>query len=95
MIDHLRGRGVTPDALERVKCPAGLDIGAETPEEIALSILAEIVQRMRATGQGVSPEPAAESSRAESVDPICSMTVDVARARYSSNHNGTTFYFCC
>ena len=95
VIDHLRGRGATPDALERVKCPAGLDIGAETPEEIALSILAEIVQRMRATGQGVSPEPAAESSRAESVDPICSMTVDVARARYSSNHNGTTFYFCC
>ena len=95
VIEHLRGKGFPPEALERVKCPAGLDIGAETPEEIALSILTEIVQRMRATGQGVSLEPAAESARAESVDPICSMTVDVAGSRYSSKHNGTTFYFCC
>lgn len=47
----LAGDGVPADALERLKVPAGLDIGAITPEEIALSILAELVQiaRRRAT----------------------------------------------
>ena len=45
--------GVTAAALDAIRSPAGVNIGAETPEEIALSILAEIVERRRA-------EPAAE-----------------------------------
>ena len=52
VMDHLRGRGVSAEALQRVKYPAGMDIGAETPEEVALSVLAEIVQRMRADQEG-------------------------------------------
>jgi xanthine dehydrogenase accessory factor len=43
----LRGRGVDPARLAGLKSPAGLDIGAITPEEIALSILAEIVRHRR------------------------------------------------
>ena len=58
VIDYLRGKGVCPEALKKVKYPAGVDIGAETPEEIALSILTEIVQRMRANPEGVSLAPA-------------------------------------
>lgn len=38
----LSGEGIEPAALERIRAPAGLDLGAITPEEIALSILAEI-----------------------------------------------------
>ncbi len=45
----LREQGVDPDRLARVKAPAGLDLGAITPEEIALSILAEIVAHRRKT----------------------------------------------
>jgi xanthine dehydrogenase accessory factor len=40
---RLAGRGVPADRLARLKAPAGLDLGAITPDEIALSILAEIV----------------------------------------------------
>jgi molybdenum cofactor cytidylyltransferase len=40
-------RGATPEKLAKVRAPAGLSIGAETPEEIALSIMAEIVSEMR------------------------------------------------
>jgi xanthine dehydrogenase accessory factor len=39
--------GFSQDALERLHSPVGLSIGAVTPEEIALSILAEIVQEKR------------------------------------------------
>ncbi|HLK60500.1 MAG TPA: XdhC/CoxI family protein [Chthonomonadaceae bacterium] len=41
---NLRADGVTEEALARVHAPIGLEIGAETPEEIAISILAEIIQ---------------------------------------------------
>jgi xanthine dehydrogenase accessory factor len=46
MFASLRGRGVSEDALARVRCPVGLDIGAEAPAEIALSIASEIVRGM-------------------------------------------------
>jgi xanthine dehydrogenase accessory factor len=46
--EKLIGEGVAAAALDRVKAPAGLDLGAITPEEIAMSILAEItVERRR------------------------------------------------
>ena len=44
LIARLRAKGIGEQALERIHSPAGLAIGAETPEEIALSILAQIVQ---------------------------------------------------
>jgi len=40
----LMKEGVPKDLLERVHCPIGLDIGAETPEEIAVSIVAELIK---------------------------------------------------
>jgi len=43
----LRGKGIPPEELARVRVPAGLDIGAATPEEIALAIMAEIIQQRR------------------------------------------------
>ena len=43
VLEHLREEGVAADVLARVFTPIGLDIGAETPEEIALSLLAEMV----------------------------------------------------
>jgi len=44
---HLQSKGVTTKRLEKVHAPIGLDINAETPEEIAVSIIAEIVQVRR------------------------------------------------
>lgn len=77
--------GVPRAALERVAAPAGLDIGARTPEEIALSVMAQIVQR-RKTG---------ELKPVEAVDPICGMTVAVAGARHTAEVEGVAYYFCC
>jgi len=58
LIERLHEDGIPLDTLRRVAAPAGLDIGATTPEEIALSILAEIV-RLRRGGQA-SGRPLAE-----------------------------------
>lgn len=44
VFDHLREKGCNEDLLARVYAPIGLDIGAETPEEIAVSIVAELIQ---------------------------------------------------
>lgn len=90
VLDYLQSKGVSADSLQTVKYPAGLDIGALTPEEIALSILTEIVQRMRAQGEAM-PMVGEEVA----VDPICGMTVNVAGGRYISTRKGDTFYFCC
>ena len=42
---HLKQQGISNELLARVKAPIGLDIGARTPTEIALSIMAEIIAR--------------------------------------------------
>ena len=47
VVESLRQRGVPVERLGRLKAPAGLDIGAVTPTEIAVSILAEIIQLHR------------------------------------------------
>jgi xanthine dehydrogenase accessory factor len=57
VLEYLRGSGLPAEALARLKCPAGLDLGAVTPEEIALSILAEIVQLRRRGSLTPSPAP--------------------------------------
>jgi xanthine dehydrogenase accessory factor len=48
--EKLIGEGIAASALDRIKAPAGLDLGAITPEEIAMSILAEITT-LRRRGQ--------------------------------------------
>lgn len=54
VLQHLQEDGIAPEALARVHSPVGLDIGAETPEEIALSIMAEIVKEKRGgTGESM------------------------------------------
>lgn len=50
---HLQSKGICKDVLERVHAPIGLEIGAETPEEIALSIVAELITIKRQEGHTV------------------------------------------
>ncbi len=90
----LASRGMSTDALSHVKCPAGLDIGATSPEEIALSILAEIVERARAQSEGAAPRPSREV-RSLRADPVCGMQVDPETARYRAEFAGETYVFCC
>ncbi|HEX6202148.1 MAG TPA: XdhC/CoxI family protein, partial [Thermoanaerobaculia bacterium] len=85
----LAAAGVDEQALDAVRSPAGLSIGARTPEEIALAVLAEVVQ-LRPAAQAAAGEAAAEApaAPATAVDPICGMTVEIAGARHTAEHAG-------
>lgn len=90
---YLAQQGVPSSDLERVRVPAGVPIKAVEPEEIALSILAQIVQTRRETPAASSAAP--EPPLRKAVDPVCQMTVDPATAAYSLAYGGQTVYFCC
>jgi xanthine dehydrogenase accessory factor len=86
--------GVPRAALDRVFAPAGLDLGARTPEEIALSVMAQIVQQCRAQPKIQSLNGSSKDVK-EAIDPICGMSVVVATARHTAEVKGTKYYFCC
>jgi len=94
VLETLKARGMPLDRLGRLRAPAGLDIGATAPEEIAVSIVAEIVQARRSLKLGWSgPSPTSES--VEAIDPICGMRVDPSTARFRSEVGGRSVSFCC
>ena len=91
----LRERGARAELLEKIRVPAGLDIGAVAPEEIAIAILAEVVQTMRRKQVETVPAPAAAKPIREERDPVCGMAVDPEQARHQSSYQGLTYHFCC
>ncbi|HTP08708.1 MAG TPA: XdhC family protein [Anaerolineae bacterium] len=93
IMEYLGEAGLPEEQLVRLKYPAGLDIGAVTPDEIAVSIFAEIVQlrRQHQLSSVDSPSPA---EIAEAIDPVCGMTVNIATARYVTDYAGQSYYFC-
>jgi xanthine dehydrogenase accessory factor len=92
--ETLVARGVRPEALERIRNPAGLDLGAVLPEEVALSILGEIVQLRTARAAQAANEPAPLPDAREETDPVCGMAVAVATARHRAEREGRTYLFC-
>ncbi len=64
---ELRRRGAVPERVERIRSPVGLAIGAETPEEIAVSIVAEIVRARHPARSAKSPDDSGPHQEEESV----------------------------
>jgi xanthine dehydrogenase accessory factor len=95
VLGYLADRGVPADQLDRVRVPAGLDLGRTSHREIAVAVLAELVQ-LRASGAlATGPDrSAAAAAPAEAVDPVCGMTVTADRSSYPLEHQGVTYYFC-
>jgi len=110
VLGYLADRGLPADQLDRVRVPAGLDLGHTTHQEIAVAILAELVQ-LRASGAlagaagaasarrtpaaSARQAPAGRTEPAEAVDPVCGMTVAATAASHPLTHDGVTYYFCC
>lgn len=95
ILDYLKERGLSSTRLGQLKAPAGLDIHASSPEEIAVSILAEIIQQNRSAKAKQKREVELAVATQEAKDPICGMMVDIGKARHKSEFRGNAFYFCC
>ncbi len=109
IVDHLAAKGIPAERLRKIKNPAGLDIGAVTPEEIAVSIVAEIVGIRRKLTTAVSASevsstqvggtlveaPASPTTASYATDPVCGMTVDAVHPAAKAEYGGRTYFFCC
>lgn len=92
---YLVESGVPAERAEALKRPKGLPGFVIKPEEIAFSVVAELLEARRQR-IGLDPNHALSTpARAEAIDPICGMTVDIATARFTAVRDGETFYFCC
>ena len=97
VLGYLRDRGVPQGQLDRVRVPAGLDLGRTSHREIAVAILAELVQ-LRASGlvsAGGFRAAAAGDDAGAKTDPVCGMTVTADAPGHPLEHEGVTYYFCC
>lgn len=104
VLGYAADRGIPSEQLARVQVPAGLDLGPTTHQEIAVGILAQLVQLKAAARLGAGASGVAFAvgegrtdgiSPEEATDPVCGMTVTVGPGARSLELRGTTYYFCC
>lgn len=92
--------GVPAERVAMLRAPCGMDVGATTPEEVAVSILAELVAVRRGRASFATPalaEVVAEAPNEEALvllDPVCGMTVDRESTRHIAEHAGVIYAFC-
>lgn len=106
---YLKERGHDSVRVDAIVSPAGIDLGAVTPEEIALSVLAALIKQRRGV-DATATQALAESKTTATqtplatdndnvpqtaIDPVCGMSVDPITTEYHSEFSGNTFYFCC
>ena len=85
---------LNPDEQRIVRSPVGLDIGARTAEEIALSILAEVVRAVRVDGLEAPKSDVEPPRPTTAIDPVCGMTVTIGDDTAHLVHDGVTHWFC-
>jgi xanthine dehydrogenase accessory factor len=90
MIDSL---GLTEAERARIRTPAGIEIGAVTPAEVALSILAQIVREIRMEGLTAHGD-ALPAAPKQAIDPVCGMSVVVLPDTPHLLINGADHWFC-
>jgi len=96
----LKDRGASFDELKKIKTPAGLNINAKLPEEVAISILAQIIEHIRTPAKANNNVPAKVSNEPAMpedfyINPVCQVPVHKATAKHVLEHEGEKVYFCC
>jgi len=102
VLGYLADRGVSRELLDQVRVPVGLDLGHTSHPEIAVAVLAELVE-LRAKGlldsrpaeTAVSETVPVAMNTGTAIDPVCGMTVPADDTSRPFEHEGETYYFCC
>lgn len=101
VFEYLSQQGIDKNILDRVHSPAGLDINAKKPDEVAISILAEIIQVQNSTSAGIGFtkfEAAAGIGAGNSkfyINPVCGIPIDMNNPKHIVDYKGEKVYFCC
>jgi xanthine dehydrogenase accessory factor len=99
MSSYLIDAGVDPQKVERIHSPAGIDINAKLPDEVAISILAQIIQVKNSLDVVVSFEQpganAGETAPSFYINPVCGIPVDMNNPKHIIEYKGEKVYFCC
>jgi xanthine dehydrogenase accessory factor len=95
LMNRLLKKGINKNDLKKIKYPAGLDIGAVTPQEIAASIMAEIIQLSRPDLEEELVLDFNQVKEGQEKDPICGMGVDPKNTEHITEYKGEKYYFCC
>jgi len=96
VLSYLEDRGFAKSKIDTVQLPAGLDLGHTTHREMAVSILAQLVQ-LRAAGAltpKATPNLLQMAQPTEVIDLVCKMTVAAEKSNRPFDYEGTTYYFC-
>ena len=104
--DRLRGamrmRGIDDARLARLVAPAGPDVGAKTPSEIALVAVVAVLAFLRGRSQAPASAAATASAPAPAkaaegmfINPVCGIAVSVANPKHVEKYAGVSYYFCC
>jgi xanthine dehydrogenase accessory factor len=86
---------LAPELRSRLHAPAGLPIGASSPAEVAIAILAELVAAGKAQPAAPTGASASTARAATAIDPICGMEVLVSDTTPRLDVGGEPVYFCC
>ncbi len=94
VLGYLADRGIPRSVLDQVRVPVGLDLGHTTHREVAVAVLAELVQ-LRAAGAFFPNQASGVTAPLSAIDPVCGMTVTADRSSRPFEFSGVTYYFCC
>lgn len=96
--NYLIDAGVDPTSLEKLHAPAGLDINAKKPDEVAVSIMAEIIGIKNGLDLSI-PADVRSDQAAETpsyyINPVCGVPVDMKHPKHVMQYGEETVYFCC
>lgn len=97
VLEALKDEGASEEFLSFISAPAGLDLKAITPGEIAVTVIAEIIQNKRSGNEkkGSTRLEVSEQKKTEVVDPVCKMVVDLNKTSYKTEYDGIEYGFCC
>jgi xanthine dehydrogenase accessory factor len=99
--EYLASSGIEKNKIESIVSPAGVDINAKKPEEVAISIMAQIIQLQNSKAAPLAfekfEEIKADGGKAPQyyINPVCGVPVDMNNPKHVVEYKGEKVYFCC